>query len=370
MKALLLKAPNTRFEEVELPDPVAGPGEAVARVLACGSGLTIQHVKKGRMAAKFPAVIGHEITAEIGEVVNDGSTTLFLPPQANPLSGKLEGQISRLDIENSLRFNNALTVLTTTAAGLKELVEHAVAATAPGATPGQFPQIGGMAFSFDPTRQARTSSVPGQRVRSLVVGQGASADVVVFDGEVVGDPTRPIRVVTLSFLADPSAPGSPNGGDNYPFPAYGENKVALASAAPGASLPNTATFAAQGTEQDAMAEYLRAFRRSHSDSRVILVLAMMRDKEHRGFIEPFQGLVDEVVLTQADLKRSATVEELLPVIAAVYPQVHVQPRVQDALNEAGQLARPQDMICVTGSLMLVGEVKASLRGCGLSPLRG
>lgn len=67
MKALLLRAPNTRFEEVELPDPVAGPGEAVARVLACGSGLTIQHVKAGRMAAKFPAVIGHEITAEIVE---------------------------------------------------------------------------------------------------------------------------------------------------------------------------------------------------------------------------------------------------------------------------------------------------------------
>ncbi len=35
--------------------------------------------------------------------------------------------------------------------------------------------------------------------------------------------------------------------------------MALASATPGASLPNTATFAAQGTEQDAMAEYLRAF---------------------------------------------------------------------------------------------------------------
>jgi len=68
MKALLLRAPNTPFEMVELPDPVAGPGEAVARVLACGSGLTIQHVKAGRMAAKFPAVIGHEITAEIVQV--------------------------------------------------------------------------------------------------------------------------------------------------------------------------------------------------------------------------------------------------------------------------------------------------------------
>ncbi len=68
MKAMILKGPNTPFEMVELPDPVAGPGEAVARVISCGSGLTIQHVKAGRMPATFPRVIGHEITGEIVEV--------------------------------------------------------------------------------------------------------------------------------------------------------------------------------------------------------------------------------------------------------------------------------------------------------------
>jgi dihydrofolate synthase/folylpolyglutamate synthase len=121
---------------------------------------------------------------------------------------------------------------------------------------------------------------------------------------------------------------------------------------------------------DALAGYLRAFRTSNPRSRVILVLAMMRDKDHRGFVEPFNGLVDDVVLTQAELKRSATVEELLPVIRGIWPQVRTHARVPDALGEAGRLARPQDAICVTGSLMLVGEVKAVLRGCGLSPLRG
>ncbi|MGZ8211707.1 MAG: alcohol dehydrogenase catalytic domain-containing protein [Burkholderiales bacterium] len=68
MRALVLKGPNQRFELVEAPDPVAGPGEAVARVLACGSGLTIQHIKAGRIAARFPIIIGHEITAEIVQV--------------------------------------------------------------------------------------------------------------------------------------------------------------------------------------------------------------------------------------------------------------------------------------------------------------
>jgi D-arabinose 1-dehydrogenase-like Zn-dependent alcohol dehydrogenase len=85
MKAMLLKAPNTPFEAVDVPDPVAGPGEAVARVITCGSGLTIQHVKAGRRAIPLPRIIGHEITAEIVEVgpgvaglkVGDGVTAYF-----------------------------------------------------------------------------------------------------------------------------------------------------------------------------------------------------------------------------------------------------------------------------------------------------
>src|ERR1043166_1139932 len=65
MKAMLLRGRKLPFEPVELPDPAPGPGEAVARVITCGSGLTIQHVKAGRRAIPFPRIIGHEITAEI-----------------------------------------------------------------------------------------------------------------------------------------------------------------------------------------------------------------------------------------------------------------------------------------------------------------
>ncbi len=68
MKAMVLKAANTSFVLDTVPDPISGPGEAVARVLACGSGLTIQHVKAGRLPARFPRIIGHEITGEIVEV--------------------------------------------------------------------------------------------------------------------------------------------------------------------------------------------------------------------------------------------------------------------------------------------------------------
>ena len=120
----------------------------------------------------------------------------------------------------------------------------------------------------------------------------------------------------------------------------------------------------------ALAQYLRASRLSRPGRRIILVLGMMRDKDHRGFIEPLNDLVDEVVFTQADLPRSATAQELRAGIGDCWPHAYVKEVLSDALAQARGLAGADDLICVTGSLMLIGDVKALFRGCGLSPLRG
>jgi propanol-preferring alcohol dehydrogenase len=85
MKAMVLNGPNLPFERVQRPDPTAGPGEAVARVITCGAGLTIQHAKAGRRKVTFPRIIGHEITGLIVETgpgvrglkVGDAVTTYF-----------------------------------------------------------------------------------------------------------------------------------------------------------------------------------------------------------------------------------------------------------------------------------------------------
>lgn len=69
MKAMVLRRKNEPFVLEERPDPVAGPGEAVARVLACGCGLTIHHARAGRVEVNYPLVIGHEV---LGEIVETG----------------------------------------------------------------------------------------------------------------------------------------------------------------------------------------------------------------------------------------------------------------------------------------------------------
>jgi 2',3'-cyclic-nucleotide 2'-phosphodiesterase (5'-nucleotidase family) len=184
---------------------------------------------------------GGGIRAPIGEVDASGN---FLAPQANPLSGKLDGQISQLDIENSLRFNNGLSLLTLTATELQAVFEHAVAETAPGATPGRFPQIGGVQFSFD------ASLAAGSRVQTLEIvdSSGTVVDTVISGGAIQGDATRTFRIVTLNFLA--------GGGDGYPFPTDASaNRIDLEDVLTDAG---DATFADAGSEQDALAEFLIA----------------------------------------------------------------------------------------------------------------
>jgi len=65
VKAMVLKARGAPFVLETVPDPVPGPGEAVARVHACGAGLTIHHTRAGRVPVDYPRVIGHEITGEV-----------------------------------------------------------------------------------------------------------------------------------------------------------------------------------------------------------------------------------------------------------------------------------------------------------------
>lgn len=202
---------------------------------------------------------------------------LRLPPAANPLASKEEGDISQLDVSNSLRFNNGLTTLTVTAEELKQLLEHGLADSGPGRTPGRFPQVGGMSFSFDLDRTAQVLELvqetdengdpvfddegnpvlipsgnietPGERVRSLAIvnERDQIVDVIVRNGQVVGNPNREIRMVTLGFLA--------GGGDGYPFVPFAENVVSLEQEG---VTTGAATDADDGSEQDALAEYLLA----------------------------------------------------------------------------------------------------------------
>ncbi len=197
---------------------------------------------------------GGGIRDSIGETVDsgDGVTFTLEPPQDNPgVPGDDAGTISELDINNVLRFNNGLVLQTVTREQLLELVENGVAATAPGATPGQFAQVGGLRYSFDATLPV------GERILSLAIvdEDGIAVDIIASGGEFVGDPSAPVRLVTLDFLQ--------NGGDGFPFDVFAEadpefaDVVFLEEQDPSVFVDNVPVFD-PGSEQDALAEFVNA----------------------------------------------------------------------------------------------------------------
>ncbi|QEL24950.1 ExeM/NucH family extracellular endonuclease [Bosea sp. F3-2] len=203
---------------------------------------------------------GGGVRSQIGTVSDPDPVTGQvdkLPPPANAATGKAEGGVSQLDIENSLRFNNKLMAFDTTAQGLKAILEHGVAVLG---NQGRFPQIGGIAFSYDPDLPA------GSRVSDIALVAEDGTRIALYDNGVLqaGVPAK-ITVITLSFLA--------NGGDSYPMKVNGENfrylladgglsgpvDESLDFTAAAVVAANTPTGSTLLGEQQAFAEYMQEF---------------------------------------------------------------------------------------------------------------
>ncbi|MFZ4521347.1 MAG: SdiA-regulated domain-containing protein [Bacteroidales bacterium] len=202
---------------------------------------------------------GGGIRSIIGYINAYGDTVIYQPPIANPAAGKLQGDVSQLDIENSLRFNNLLSLLTVDAAGLRRTLEHGVSATAPGATPGQFPQVAGVRFSYNPTLPVYnpTTNTGGRILTAVITNDSGTVvlDTLIMNGALYGNPSRTFRLATLNFMA--------GGGDNYPFPIIGSNRIDINTLPVPPAVPGVASFAIPGSEQDAFAEYMKSL---HSTS--------------------------------------------------------------------------------------------------------
>jgi propanol-preferring alcohol dehydrogenase len=70
MRAMVLDEARTPLQLRELPEPLAGPGELLVRVIACAVCRTDLHIVDGELTRpKLPLVVGHQI---VGEVVEDG----------------------------------------------------------------------------------------------------------------------------------------------------------------------------------------------------------------------------------------------------------------------------------------------------------
>ncbi|MEA5536628.1 5'-nucleotidase C-terminal domain-containing protein [Crocosphaera sp. XPORK-15E] len=207
---------------------------------------------------------GGSIRDQIGRFgIGESGEIIPLPPQANEEVEKEEGDVSQLDIANSLRFDGDIVVGTVNATGFLQLAEHMISSVETGN--GRFGQISGFNFSYDPTASA------GSRIRSLALADetGNSVQIIVKNGELVVASNTTFSVVTQAFLA--------NGGDSYPVVL--QNVVNLTNYTEPDSLGNANLRA--GRIQDAFAEYLSASYNNNNEQQPFAQVDTLQSEDQR-----------------------------------------------------------------------------------------
>lgn len=103
-------------------------------------------------------------------------------------------------------------------------------------------------------------------------------------------------------------------------------------------------------------DFLQAQLHDACGGKLIVVLGMMHDKQHAEFLRILCPLIDTVIVTQLQMSRSMTVDELQHVVPQDQMKLCMMSDPWKAYCKALEMATPADVICVTGSLFLVGEM--------------
>ncbi|MFQ5817184.1 MAG: bifunctional folylpolyglutamate synthase/dihydrofolate synthase [Terriglobia bacterium] len=120
----------------------------------------------------------------------------------------------------------------------------------------------------------------------------------------------------------------------------------------------------------AMRELLRFWDEHCRGRNIHLVFASMRDKAIEEIADLIFPRAASLILTQVRSPRAASAAALARLARTLHANVVVEPEPERALARACALARsgPADMVFVTGSLYLVGEMKRALAARELAPV--
>ncbi len=112
-----------------------------------------------------------------------------------------------------------------------------------------------------------------------------------------------------------------------------------------------------GAHNPAAARRLKEFLTEFSnDKKIILLLGILADKDITGIISELSAIADKVILTKPEYYRASDPERIKGLIKE-HSAVIIN-NIPDAIMHAKEIAMPDDIICITGSLFTVGEAKA------------
>lgn len=133
--------------------------------------------------------------------------------------------------------------------------------------------------------------------------------------------------------------------------------------------PGSPAWLFDGAHNVAGAVALRAYLDSFVTQPLTVIFGAMADKNLKEIAAILFPIAQRLVLTQLANPRAASVETLQKLVAGDGDvEVHAARTVTEAIKIAREITPDGDLICVTGSLYLVGDTQAALRASDISSL--
>lgn len=108
---------------------------------------------------------------------------------------------------------------------------------------------------------------------------------------------------------------------------------------------------------------VRALKEIYPGRRLIFVFGCLADKDYKSMLHLLKPAASLIILTSPPTPRARPAEELAVFLGK---EAMVEPEPALAFDEARRLAEERDIVCVTGSLYLVGAIKSHLLKQGLA----
>ena len=118
-----------------------------------------------------------------------------------------------------------------------------------------------------------------------------------------------------------------------------------------------------GAHNPAAAQSLRDYLAEFIDAPITMIFGAMKDKQLDQMAALLFPKAAELILTALDNPRAASLEELREALPPELDQakVHQSKSIQQALNLAEKITAASGLICITGSLYLIGAAQQTLR---------
>ncbi|MGH7198826.1 MAG: bifunctional folylpolyglutamate synthase/dihydrofolate synthase [Candidatus Omnitrophota bacterium] len=112
---------------------------------------------------------------------------------------------------------------------------------------------------------------------------------------------------------------------------------------------------------ESMRKLVVALKRHFAFERLIAVLGVSGDKDLEGILGELAPEAAVIVATQAASPRARAAREIFEIARERAKETVVEPDAWRALQKAKAAAGPHDLVLVTGSLFLIGEIKMGLK---------